>query len=460
MWARSIHWVFLAAVFVAACTAFDPLDQTGPTINRSATDYANDAILLNIVRASLSEPLTFVTITGLDGTQSATGSLGLPSITFGWHAATAPRTYTFGPNSVGRTNSNTFHVSVVDDPASFTALLAPLNPAVLAFFIQQGYPRELLFFLFTERLRKVETDETGKVTKVDQEWANNPSDNTVGGKFQTFLNKMVNLLLKGLTAETDATTVPTGRTFPPTKLCIDPKIERPNFAISIGDKTKKKLEQEADSCESSDWIQTQGGGSTGAAGGTSPSGGAGGAGETSMMAVGPDHSLWVAVGGENEIVRITPGADGTLAISKPIPLPKPSKPKPKYGPLIAYPLEDISVDPSGTKTVEHYQLFMRSTYGVYDYVGALLHKNTDIDNLLQKDESGYGGMVNVIPPRDVTSQKATESCFADVDYRGTHYCVPDKADRTKRLFSLLHQLQELNTAPSNAPTTLTVTTVP
>jgi hypothetical protein len=58
------------------------MNQTGEEINRNAADYANNAALLNVVRASLSEPLTFVAITGPDGTDPASGTIGLPGLTF------------------------------------------------------------------------------------------------------------------------------------------------------------------------------------------------------------------------------------------------------------------------------------------------------------------------------------------------------------------------------------------
>ena len=83
----------------------------------------------------------------------------------------------------------------------------------------------------------------------------------------------------------------------------------------------------------------------------------------------------------------------------------------------------------------------------YDYIGAMLRNNTDIDNLQPDGAGNNTGMVRVIPSGD---------CFASVSYRNVHYCVPVDAGRTKRLFALLHQLQQLNTAPSNTPTTLTI----
>jgi hypothetical protein len=148
---------------ISACTSFDPLDSTGESFNRNTTDYSNDAILLNIVRSSLYEPLSFITITSISGLSSATGTLGFAGFTLG--PAKPPVTFILGPNSAARTNTNTANVNVVDDPASWVALLAPVNPATIAFFINQGYPRELLFFLFTDRLRKLKKDTNGKFTE-------------------------------------------------------------------------------------------------------------------------------------------------------------------------------------------------------------------------------------------------------------------------------------------------------
>lgn len=196
--ARLGFLLILCAMFASACSSFDPLDQRGETINRNATDYANDATLLNVVRAKLSEPLAFVTITGLSGTQSATGSFGFSGVTFGPHVNTSPRAFTFGPNSVGRTNTNVVNISVVDDPASFAALLAPMNPAMLAFFINQDYPRDLLFFLFISEIREMQVDAKGHETGVVlHTYENKPVGGNVpaNSTFGSFLTTIANLLV-------------------------------------------------------------------------------------------------------------------------------------------------------------------------------------------------------------------------------------------------------------------------
>src|SRR5260221_7365185 len=87
---------------------------------------------------------------------------------------------------------------------------------------------------------------------------------------------------------------------------------------------------------------------------------------------------------------------------------------------------------------------MRSTYAIYNYVGLLLKKSTDIDNLQAADESGSGGFINV-----QIGNNNNGDCFAEVTYKDVDYCVLNKATNTKQLFTLLHQLQQLQTAPAN-----------
>src|SRR5208282_4948224 len=229
--ARVVAGITLVSSLVA-CTAFDPLDSTGETINRNATDYANDAILMNIVRSELYEPLSFITITSVQGSSTASGALGFGGFLLG--PAKPPVTYLLGPASAGRTNTNIFNISVVDDPASFAALLAPVSPATIGFFINQGYPRELLFFLLTDRLRQVEEDpKTGRVTKVIHEYYNHPNREAdpEDKDLIDFTTKMSTLLASGLTAQIDITGSPAGRAVPPSKLCLDPSLPQPGFAV-------------------------------------------------------------------------------------------------------------------------------------------------------------------------------------------------------------------------------------
>lgn len=419
-----------AGLFLSACTTFAPTENRVGEINKNASDYTAQATLLNLARAKLDEPLTFVSITGLDGTNSISGTAGFGGFALGPHLHTAPRSFLLGPDSLTRSGSNTFHVSVVDDPASFVALLSPVTPATIGFFNNQGYPRELLFFLFVDRVREIVPGAGTAPAKVT-DYVNDPTEALASadhphpfGEFQGLLGS---LLDAGLSAQLDVTALPTGRALPKSKLCFDPMAPRPNFHG-----TKALKISEAASCDGVDWLETVA--AAGAGGGSSAGG--------PTLVPAPDGSAWLTLPGQDKVAHVT--VTGLVATFD---LPK-AKEKPKQLPLTAFPL----IDSDGIK----YQVYTRSVYGVYAYLGALLQANhgrgTDIDNLLKADGSGYGGMLHI------TSDKA--GCFTEVDYRGTHYCIPQGASNTKRVFALLHQLQELNTAPSNAPTTLTVTNVP
>jgi hypothetical protein len=269
------------------------------------------------------------------------------------------------------------------------------------------------------------------------QYFNDPDNNTETG-FGSFIGKMGTLLRQGLTAEVDITTTPTGRSLPPSKLCMDPSLPLPGFAAGKATPPMPPATSNV-LCENAPWIASQSAPAAGSPGGTGGSGASGGSNVTNMT-VSANGTLWALLSGQNEILQVTP--NGTM---KQFPLPAPPKPskKPSQPGLAAYEFSDAAGN--------HYQLFTRSTYGAYEYIGALLRNHTDIDNLLGNG-AGYNGIVRV-------DSTFGGNCFAAVEYRNQPYCVPTDAANTKRLFALLHQLQQLNTAPSNAPTTLTVTAV-
>jgi hypothetical protein len=431
---------------VAGCATFPPEDGRVGEINKSAGSYADQAILLNVIRAERYEPLSFVTVTGLDGTNSLQGSLGFGGFTLGPHPVTVMRDFLLGPDSISRTGSNTFHVSVVDDPASYVALMSPVTPATTAFFINQGYPRELLFFLMVDHLRKTTPGPDGGPAKVEV-FRNDPSQPEEFGKF---IGEMSTMLARGLTAEIDVTSVPSGRAMPKSALCFDASLPPPAFLNEAAGRPPAD-----EPCKDAKWIeadQSSSAVSGGAAGsgaqsgkGGSPTPGGDASSASPPLISASDGSLWVWLSDGNKVRHLTPGKPPEDFV---IPAPKaPTPPKPS-APLTSFPL-----NAAGGVT---YEVYTRSVFGIYAYLGALGRGNgdrrTDIDNLLPKDGSNYGGILNII-------ERGT-TCFTQISYEDRNYCVPSDANNTKFVFNLLHQLQELNTAPSNAPTTLTVTTIP
>src|ERR1700723_2882533 len=81
-----IRIIFLtcALVSIGGCAILDDQITSRSDILNDATDNAkNDGILVNIVRASHSQPLNFLAISKATGGQTTDFKIGLPNVTFG-----------------------------------------------------------------------------------------------------------------------------------------------------------------------------------------------------------------------------------------------------------------------------------------------------------------------------------------------------------------------------------------
>ncbi|MGA2127497.1 MAG: hypothetical protein ABSG76_15250 [Xanthobacteraceae bacterium] len=326
----------------------DRFDDRAYSYNRSAAQYANMAEFLNIIRASQFEPLNFVTFSSAQSHNTLTGNLGLPSVTVGPGQAGPQKDYVFGPNSATQAVGSDVTIANVDDPGSYAALMTPINPAVIGFFIEQGYPRELLFFLFVDH---VETSGLGGGT-VSYAF-NNPLDRDSYVRFGGILAEMIEA---GLTAQIDATAIPSADKIPAHKFCVDPALPRPQFGGRV------------------------------------------------HFVAGPD-------------CRAVPWRAAAQL-----------KPHASYA----------FVNSTSRLNV---RIFLRSTYAVYMYLGRILRSGRPIDNLVRSADSDDERLFTVT--HDV------DDCFVQTFYEGTSYCVPNSANNTKRVFSLLRQLVGIKITPAN-----------
>ena len=93
------------------------------------------------------------------GSGTASGAVGLPAIVFGPMQTAAQHQYVFGggsgsgsPNAMTTTASTAIDVSIPETRDFYRGLLTPVSARTVAFFTAQGIPREILFYLFTDRL--------------------------------------------------------------------------------------------------------------------------------------------------------------------------------------------------------------------------------------------------------------------------------------------------------------------
>ena len=143
-----------AASCLAACTEVvnSVVDSRYAQYNR-ATDWAkNEAILLNIVRASEYQPLNFLVYNAYSGSATVSAMASSPAFVIGPDRVNSQKQYSFGQGALTASAMGGGSISVqnLDTQDFYDALLSPVDFVNLYEFQRQGYPRELLFRLFTD----------------------------------------------------------------------------------------------------------------------------------------------------------------------------------------------------------------------------------------------------------------------------------------------------------------------
>jgi hypothetical protein len=426
MWWRAVLAGGLFAGLLSACAVVDPVDSRFDTVTRSLARARDQAIFLNLIRASQDYPLQFATIANVTPTMTNTTSLGLPSFLEGpgfagvLKGATAS-TVTFPSSSAYRdvlfgntTASNStaigtnFNVSSQETGSFYTGFLKPIDLTILDYFIRQGYPRELLFWLFTESFEYTLPGQAPLGFHYDPpaDLGCDPTDK----KHRCFLDWVHNATFSGLTVE---------------------------------EKTQERAS----------------------------SGGAGGGGGSSKpttftyarfcfnyvlakeaMALAPQQLVRQAKNDldvtETEIFR------GPLACGSPTWHPETTATDPQ---------QDILPLTFRNGTVQ-FRIIPRSAYGVFNFLGKLMklettgyepHTYPPIDpRHYPAIRSGVGDM----PPRLATIgehnlidvvQGYDGKCFVHTWFEDGEYCVPETATTTKQIFGLLSQLIAIQTAAAD-----------
>jgi len=151
---------------LSACAIVDQYSGRAVVYNLQAEQAQEQALLLNVVRASLRRPMQFTGLQTITGTASASGSV----TGGGSNTHQTPYISLFGltpPNSssllntvvasnIGGTASMsggpTFSVPVLDTQEFYQGFLAPVSGQLLDLYIQYGYPRDVLFNIMVEKI--------------------------------------------------------------------------------------------------------------------------------------------------------------------------------------------------------------------------------------------------------------------------------------------------------------------
>lgn len=427
MWLRVLLAGGLLAGLLSACAIVDPVDKRYDTVARSLATARNEAIFLNLVRASHDYPLSFTTIANVTPSMTNTTSFALPSFSFGppnclpsfgATGALTSRACSFPTGipgaDVGISNSTAsngtaistnFSVATQETGSFYDGFLKPVDLQTLDYFIRQGYPPELLFWLFTDSF---EYNKAGVKTGYRYDPPNDYGCPKVPGSILCFTDWIHIAVYTGLT------------------------IEELYLQKGAGGSAK-------------------GGGDSSA---KSDSGGGSKAetvifprfcfdpvlGQRARQIMGPEKSAEI-----KRLLGVPESALQPQCGSKWNPLTTEDTPQPALLPLRVGPYS--------------FTIVPRSAYGVFEFLGAVMRmERKDVEPVMGayvppgRDDLAQPPILWSVPqdPSLISVlQDNSGYCFVHTYFIDGDYCVPEKADTTKRIFSLLAQLIAIQTTATD-----------
>lgn len=194
---------------LAGCSVIDDYSWRAVDYNREAEQAQQQVLLLNIVRASLRRPMQFTSLQTVTGSANVAGSVNggaqgvsnTPLISrFGLTPAPTSTVLSriLTGNVTGNVNmggSATFTVPILDTQEFYRGILTPIPLQAFDYYLQQGYPAELLFDLLVLKVEVTRLDD-GSCRKFT--FQNSVRNDLEFGQFHAFIDYMIG---SGLMAE-------------------------------------------------------------------------------------------------------------------------------------------------------------------------------------------------------------------------------------------------------------------
>jgi hypothetical protein len=153
-------------VGLAACAVVDQYSGRAVVYNLQAEQAQEQALLLNVVRASLRRPMQFTGLQSITGTASASGSFTggatntIQNPLISLFRLNPPNTSTLVASTLASTLSGTasmsggptFSVPVLDTQEFYQGFLTPISGQLFDLYFQYGYPRDVLFNVMIEKI--------------------------------------------------------------------------------------------------------------------------------------------------------------------------------------------------------------------------------------------------------------------------------------------------------------------
>ncbi|UCF50917.1 MAG: hypothetical protein JSV48_15155 [Bradyrhizobium sp.] len=409
------------SLFLGACAVMDyQLEPRAGVINHQTDNARNNEILLNIVRASYSQPLNFVPISKTSGTQSTDLKVGLPTFTLGPAQTITQKQFAFAGNSWENSSNGSFDSVPLASHDFYANMMSPIALETANALIHMGYSRELVL---NTMIASIRVEGGGDVREFRNDPFGEPGPDTCPETGEHYGPQPVGLLNASLYA--------------PQRLnAITAKCEYHRFQFLMQAGMAWGLNVQVTSVPNpaytSDAVKQ-----AKAAGKDAPSK------TISQAQLCFDPAF--ARDDQKSIVMTFPDRCGSTSLDKKGTTTNQQVLRVRFG-------SGPRVSPELTFTLK-----IRSTFSAFSYFGHMVRSYpTTPTRLYWPDRT-----VNSNDPWDLQvltiSKAPSVGCFASTYLNAEFFCVPsDAGETTEQVFSMLSQLVALSTTTGSLPSTLEV----
>jgi hypothetical protein len=194
-----------AMLLLTGCISVGKIDRRANTFNDQVADVSNNALLLNLARASHEEPVYFLALNQLSSTGATDFHASAPSFILGPNLPPLDGLATFngsGSSTYLDNSTNTqLQMSVLGSKDFYNGLLGTLDLRDVDLLLHQGYSRELIFYLVIEKAKiTVITPPGAPESQIPPQVVyNDPTNPQSFGLFQYYIKEAME---HGLTTET------------------------------------------------------------------------------------------------------------------------------------------------------------------------------------------------------------------------------------------------------------------
>jgi hypothetical protein len=196
IWIATTCFLVVAQASLSGCAVVDQYSGRAVGYNVEAEQAQEQALLLNVIRASLRKPMQYTSVTTITGIamSSGTASLNFP---IGVHPASVFKTGMLA-GTVG--GGPSFTVPVLDTQEFYQGIMKPIPGQLIDFYVHEEYPREEIFNLFIEKivLRRADCNPSSHLKNCEMTFINYPGTDLDFDLTQAVIEHLLNL---GLSTE-------------------------------------------------------------------------------------------------------------------------------------------------------------------------------------------------------------------------------------------------------------------